>query len=307
MSDPRTAGLDPAHILGVALQAVGNGHSRSGRVAVLTTSGQVRVCLPSRRASLGVAATLIRVGYQVTRVGGLSRPDVLVAGWSAAGLEARLAAMRNVLHELDARPLAAAATVIERVRHQPLGAPAVPDAEVLAGARTQLRTWVSARAGVHVPHNPAILPGNRANTLRLRTAWTLETAIDRLIERQVRAAENTLWLFRSMRRHVGADQAQQIVLRQPGPTVRPDTSGRDASLAQDSSELVRRTAPPMGPGPRFPGPHLSGGTGAGPVSQAASGFPHPVNRAIADGSIAAAWSAHPGGRHFPVGRPGLRR
>jgi hypothetical protein len=319
-TDASGHGLDPAHILGIALQSTGRVRGRGARVMALTASGHVHVSLPSRRAAIGAAAMLDRVGYQVTRIGGLRRPDVLVTGWSTAGLEARLAAMRAVFHQLDATPQATATAVIDRTRHRPAGSPVVPAVEVLADARARLRAWVSARSGHHVPHVSAVLPADRGNALRLRTAWSLETEIDHLVDRQVRTAEHALSLFHSLRQYATDDLAQQLAIRRVSLPGQPDPS-----LAQDSSALmrraarppgarprsgappraagpIRRTARPPGRGPRFAAPPPGGP--AGPARLAASGFPQPLTRVV---KARDATVARPGGRLFSARRPGPRR
>jgi hypothetical protein len=263
---------------------------------------------------------LDRVGYQVTRVGGLRRSDVLVTGWSTAGLEARLAAMRAVFHQLDAGPQATAAAVIERIRRPADGSPVVADTQVLADARARLRGWVSARSGHHVPHVSAVLPADRGEALRLRTAWSLETEIDDLVDRHVRAAGHALSLFRSLRQYATDDLAQQLAIRRVSLPGQPDPS-----LAQDSSALmrraplppgarprsggppraagpIRRTARPSGRGPRFAAPPPGGP--AGSARLAASGFPQPLTRVV---KARDATVARPGGRLFPARRPGPRR
>jgi hypothetical protein len=320
-SDPRAAGLDPAHILGVALQATSRTRGRGGRVTAVTASGHVHVSLPSRRAAIGAAAMLDRVGYQVTRAGGLRRPDVLVTGWSTAGLEARLAAMRAVFHRLDASPQATAAAVIDRIRHRSAGSPAVPDAEVLTEAHAQLRAWVSARSGHHVPHVSAVLPADRGNALRLRTAWSLETEIGHLVDRQVWTAQRALSLFHSLRRYTTDDLAQQLAIRRaglpahPAPSVAQDSSvpmrraarppgSRPRSAAPPrAAGPIRRTARPPGPGLRFAAPPPRGPS-AGPARLAESGFPQPFTRVV---KARDATVARPGGRLFPARRPGPRR
>jgi hypothetical protein len=298
--DPRERGLDPAHILSLANQATGGGQGRAGRA--VAAHGSVRVCLPSRRAAGDASAALTRVGYQVARIDGTGHRDLLVTGWSAAGLESRLAAMRAVLHQLDASPAVTAAAVVERARRLPAGSPAQPDTSVLADARAQLRGWVSGRSGIHAPHDPAIVPADRGNALRLRVAWTLEAAIDDLVERHLRVAGHALPLFRFLRPHTTDDQAAKAAIRRAGITFH-----LNASPAQDSSALVQRATRPPGTGPRSSAADPGGGAPARPARLAASGFPRPVTDAVRAADVTTIPSARPGGRHFPAGRPGPHR
>jgi hypothetical protein len=286
--DPRERGLDPAHILSVTNQATSGGRGHAARAVAAPAS--VRVCLPSRRAASDVGVALTRVGYQVARIDGTGHRDVLVTGWSAAGLESRLAAMRAVLHQLDASPAVTAAAVVERVRRLPAGSPAQPDTSVLAEARAQLRAWVFSRSGIHAPHDPAIRLADRGNALRLRVAWTLEAAIDDLVERHLRVAGHALPLFDSLRQHITDDRAAKTAVRRAGIAFH-----LDASPVQDSSALVQRASRPPGRGPRSS------------ARQAASDFPQPVADAVRAADATAVPSARPGGRHFPAGRPGPRR
>jgi hypothetical protein len=159
---------------------------------------------------------------------------------------------------------------------------------------------------VHVPHVSEILPADLGNVLRLRTVWALETAIDRLIERQVRVAGDALSLFGSLRQHTTDDVAQQIAIRRVGLTVQPRPAEPDGALAQDSSALIRRVAPPPARRPRIPGPQPDGWTPAGPVRQAARDFPYPITSAITADDATTALPARPGGRLFPASRPGPR-
>jgi hypothetical protein len=294
--DPRERGLDPAHILSVTNQATSGGRSRAGRA--VAAHGSVRVGLPSRRAAGDASAALTRVGYHVARIDGTGHRDLLVTGWNAAGLESRLAAMRAVLHQLDASPAVTANAVIERARRLPAGPAAHPLASMLAGTQAQLRAWVSARSGIHAPRDPAIVPADLGNTLRLRAAQTLETAIDDLIERHLQAAGHALALFSFFRQHTTDDQAKQTAIRHADLNFHPNTSP-----APDSSALGQRAARPPGIDPPSSGPDQGGG----PARLAASGFPRPVTDAVGAADATAVPAVRPGGRHFPAGRPGPRR
>ncbi len=136
--DPYLAGLDPAHIVAICAQATGGRQS----LAVGAPDG-ICVCLPSRRAARSACAALSRVGYQVTTARRGRGRDLMVTGWSPAGLETRLTAMRAVLHQLAGNPSGTAAAVIERFRALPARS-ARPTAgpEILRAAGTQLRSWV---------------------------------------------------------------------------------------------------------------------------------------------------------------------
>ena len=295
LPDCRRCGLDPAHILSVCGLAASGGHDHPAQ-AVATTGG-VRVQLGSRRAARDALAALARVGYQAVPMASRRHGrDLLVAEWSTPGLEWRLAAMRNVIYQLGADPATTAAAAIGQYRRAGAVPPARLEAAVLADARAQLRAWVSARSGIHAPHDPAILPADLGNALRLRAAWALETAIGDLIERQLRVAGHAVPLFGSLRQYSSDDQAQETALRRAGITFYLNGYPERDSSAQAKAARPQCPDPPSGPG-------LALRSRAGQAPLAAAGFPTPVTGTAA-ARAAAASSARPAGRHFPASRPG---
>jgi hypothetical protein len=293
-------GLDPAHILGITNQAT-RGVPGSAARAVPTADGY-RLHFRSRRAARDASGALRRVGYQVSRGDEALRRDVLVSGWSTAGLESRLAVMRTVAHQLEVRPAVTAGAVIDRVRSLTGRSQTPPDTAVVAEARTYLRSWVSARSGIHAPHNPAIMPGDRGNALRLSTAWVLESVIDELIERHVVVARHALSLYGSLRHHMPDDLARSDAIR------RADVNFYlKASPVQDSSSLLLRGPHTPLPGLQFSWPDPGSGATARPARLAASGFPRPIRDAVASTRPPSAPRNRPGGRHFPAGRLGPHR
>jgi len=295
MPPDRRSGLDPAHILSVCTLAT-RGKDDYPAQAIATTAG-VRVQLGSRRAAREALAALARIGYQAAQ---LASPrhgrDLLVAGWSTSGLESRLVAMRAVLYRLGADPAATAAAAIARCQQLPAMPPARAAVTALGETRAQLHAWVSARSGIHAPHDPAIVPASLDNVLRLHVAWKLEAAIDELIERHVRVAGHALLLFSSMRQHAGDDHAGQTALRWAGITFHLNGYPERQSWAQ-AQDAARRQRPDPPPGPS------RASQGPAPARLAAADFPKPVTDAAA-ASDAAAPAARPGGRHFPARRPG---
>ena len=295
--DPYPAGLDPAHILAICVHATGG---RPG-LAVGARDG-ICVCLPSRRAARSASVALARVGYQVIANSGPRGRDVVVTGWSPAGLEFRLTAMRAILHQLADNPALTAQAVIERFQSLP-GASPSPRAglAILQQARTGLRSWVSARSGIHAPRPPAVLPPDVGIALRLGTAGVLEQVIDDLIERRLRVAGHALALFCSLQEQMDVGRAQEAAIRWAGITFH--LSG---PAAQDSTHLIHGalwlpsagSAPFTQPGNRPP---------PGPATRAAVEFPSKS----AGGPAAlqpptAAPPARPSGRRSRTGCPGLR-
>ena len=295
--DPYPAGLDSAHILAICVHATGG---RPG-LAVGARDG-ICVCLPSRRAARSASVALARVGYQVIANSGPRGRDVVVTGWSPAGLESRLTAMRAILHQLADNLALTAQAVIERFQSLP-GASPSPRAglAILQQARTGLRSWVSARSGIHAPRPPAVLPPDVGIALRLGTAGVLEQVIDAFIERRLRVAGHALALFCSLREQMDVGRAQEAAIRWAGITFH--LSG---PAAQDSTHLIHGalwlpsagSAPFTQPGNRPP---------TGPATRAAVEFPSKS----AGGPAAlqpptAAPPARPSGRRSRTGRPGLR-
>ena len=297
--DPRTQGLDPTHILSVTTQATRDVPGNTTRAAA--TAGGYRLRFRSRRAARDAGTALRRVGYQVSRPDGARHRDLLVTGWSTAGLESRLAVLRTVAHQLQARPAVTATAVIERVRSLPGQSPDPADTAMLAGTKAYLRSWVSARSGIHAPHDPAITPANRGNALRLGTARALESVIDDLIERHLTVARQALSLFGSLRRSMPGDQAQSAAIQRASVTF-----CLTASPAQDSCGLLHGPHSPA-PGLNFSWPDPGSGTAARPARLAASGFPRPIRDALAPTRPPSAPRTRPGGRHYPAGRLGPHR
>jgi hypothetical protein len=298
VTDPYPAGLDPAHILAICEHATGG---RPG-LAVGARDGMC-VCLPSRRAARRARAALGRVGYRVADDSGPRGRDVVVTGWNVAGLESRLAAMRVVLHQLAENPSPTARAVIERFRGLPVAAQSPRSGlGVLDEARAGLRSWVSARSGIHAPRPPAVLPPDVGVALQLGTANVLEQAIDDLIERHLRVSGHALALFCSLRKQMDIGRAQDVAIRWAGITFR---LGETAD--QDSTPLLQAAL-------RFPGDdaapdqQLGSRPRNGPVNRDGLRFSRMDSRATtASQAPTAAPPARPSGSHPRADRPGLRR
>jgi hypothetical protein len=263
-ADLRERGLDPAHILSVTSQAI-TSKGQAG-LAIATPDG-VRICFRSRQASGRASAALTRLGYDVSRANGPRRRDLLVTGWNAEALESRLEAMRTVLSQLSASASTTASIVIEQFRNLPPGSPARHDSSLLAKASAELRGWVADHCGIHAPYDPAVIPADTGNALRLRAARALESAIDDLTERHLRVAAHALPLYQSLRLHTTEDQAKDTAIRRASVTYHVPTN------TQSTAAPGPRTARPPGPEPRSPGPPQSDGLPDMTARQAASGFP----------------------------------
>lgn len=275
MSPPDPRGMDPVHILGVCGQAAGDWRDQPYRYFEMASG--VRVDMPSHRAARDVLAALTQVGYHAFPLDDIRRGrSLLVAEWSTAGLESRLAAMRSVLSHLAAGPGGTAAAAIEQARRLPATSPAdrmLAHAHVLTETGARLRGWVRDRSGIHAPHLASIMPADVEIALKVSTAWNLETVIDDLIEAHLRVAARALLSYSALRPRSGDDQAQETALRWASRSSHPSRTA-----AQDSPAPPGLTSRPRA---------ISGGT---PVPDPTIGR-----------------SAHPAGRHFPAGRPGQAR
>jgi hypothetical protein len=261
--DLRERSFDPAHILSVTSQTI-TGKGQAG-LAIATPDG-VRICFRSRQAASKAFTALTRVGYQVSHADGSHRRNLLVTGWNAQALDSRLEAMRAVLCQLRDNPAATADSLIERFRNLPPGSRVRRNSSLLTQANAQLRDWVTSRCGIHAPHDPAIIPADVGNALRLRAARALESAIDDLAERHLRIAAHALPLYQSLRLYTTEGQAKDTAIRRASVTYHLPATESTAAPGP-------RTSQPPGTEPRSPGPP----PGDGPVSpaarQAASGFP----------------------------------
>jgi hypothetical protein len=296
MTDSDRAGLDPAHVISICGQATGGRQS----LAVKTRAG-ITVCLPSRRAASQARAALAQVGYQVTTAHAGSTRDLIVSGWDPARLDSRLAAMRNILHQLASSPAVTARAVIEHFRDVPAATPS-PEvgSELLEQARTGLRGWVTARSGIHAPRDPASEPADAGVALRLRAATVMEEAIGDLTERHLRAAGQALVLFCSLRQRMDDNGAQAKAVRWANVTFQ--LSG---SPAQDSTPLLRAmdrfrgsgASPASRPVTRLPTRPalLAGRESGGPITSITPGPDTPVS------------TPGPTGPRFPADRPRHRR
>jgi hypothetical protein len=301
-SDSRPQTLDPAHILCITHEATAGLRRSSVRAA--STEDAIRMRFMSRRVARTAASALRRVGYQLSRVDGTDHRQLLVTGWSTTGLETRLATMRAVTHQLDLRPAAAAAAVIDRVRDLPESSAVPADAVVLAEAGRQLRAWVSARSGIHAPYDPDILPTDLGNRFRLQLTRLQEPTIDDLIEHQLKVGGHALSLFHSLRWHMTDDEAQAIAVRRADVTLHMHHPRRNRSLFSTAG-----TARPPGSELRlsWPDPAARPTRPARPNRLAASGFPRPARPGRSRGDVTHPSPTRPGERHFPASRPGPRR
>lgn len=269
-ADLRERGLDPAHILSVTSQAV-TSKGQAG-LAIATPDG-VRICFRSRQAASRAFTALAQVGYQVSHVDGAHRRNLLVTGWNAQALESRLEAMRGVLCQLRDNPAATADALIERFRNLPPGSRVRRNSTLIIQAHAQLRDWQTSRSGVHAPHDPAIIPADVGNALRLRATRTLESAIDDLTERHLRIAAHALPLYQSLRLYTTEGQAKDTAIRRASVTYHLPTN------TEPTAAPGPRTAQPPGPEPRSPGPPPGDGLAGTATRQAASGFPGwPIQR-----------------------------
>jgi hypothetical protein len=216
--DPYPCKVDPLHV-GMICATAAPGSPRGG--TPLLTGGRygVRVYLPSRSAARAAQDALRRVGYRVGRAAETRRGrDLIVAGWSADGLDSRLAAMRGVLQRLAAGPGSTAAAALDQLGRLP--AAALPgeagQQQLIRQAGYQLREWISATSGIHAPCNRLATPADTGIALRLSAAWRAEEAIDGLAVRHLQVTELAVGLYPALRQAMSHDSARDSAIRRAG-------------------------------------------------------------------------------------------
>ncbi len=303
--DQYRSGIDPSHIWAICASA-GPARDRHGTALLAGGRGSLHIYLPTRTSERDAQAALRRVGYHVVRATDRSQGrHLVVRGWSADALEARLNSMRSVLDQLAADPGSTAAKALAQLGN--LSAAALPDRagqrQLSWQAAAQLLRWVFTTSGIHAPHDPLARPADAGCALRLSAAWRLEEAIEDLAARQVRVAANALALYPALRQQMGHDSARDIAVRQASITFH-----LSSPVAQDTTLRLRTahgapgadTSAPEAAAPRAPTP---GRPAIRSEPQAARVYPFTSARArpIPDRPAAAARAR---GRSFPSGRAG---
>jgi hypothetical protein len=294
--EPDPAGLDPIHILAICTQSVG---ADTGAQAVATSNG-VRVSLPTRRAAWTCTSALGQAGYTATPTGdGRGNRGLVVTGWNADRLDARLTAMRGVMYRLADNPLVTATAAVRRFAALPRGA-ATPAAaaEILGETSQQLQGWVVTTTGICLAAPPARLPADTGMAMRVRGVATCEQVISDLIERHLRVAGHALTLFGSLRQRMDDGRAQKAAVRRAGITFHLSTG----SIGQDSSTFMRREVPGPGQQPD-PQPRSRGEPRLGSSRE----FPAPPGAFGPPGASPITGRAGLGGQGFPAARPGRHR
>jgi hypothetical protein len=294
--EPYPSGVDPVHILAICAAAA-PGHHRDTAILV---GGRYAACvyLPTRRAARAAQAGLCRVGYQVDRPTGNSRRrDLIIHGWSAGALEARLIAMRAVLEQLAANPVSTATTVLEKLRSIPLAKlpGAAGQEQLIAQAAEQLRHWIFTGSGIQVPHDPRLRPADTGCALRVSAAWQLEEAIDDIAARHVRVARYALDLYPAARQQLGHEGGRDSVLRRAGIAFHL----RSSPVAQDTSPLLGGTGAIADPAPAS-----EASARLHPGSRAAREFPLPGRPVTSASRLSLLGPDRLSGRNFPSGRSG---
>jgi hypothetical protein len=285
-------GLDRDHIISVCVQPSGTG--RTQRVHTVRRPAGIRVILGTHRGAQAADAALARVGYLVTpSAAQRTGRDLLVTGWSPAGLETRLAAMRAVVHQLAGNPSLTAQAVIGRFRGSGSATPSPQEA--FEQARTRLYAWVYARTGPCVPHDRGTVPADPRTALRLSLTRQLEDQTEGLTGRHLRAAAHALALYLPLSQQMDPGKAQDTAIRRAGTTFHlPSPPAQDTSALLE--DLLHTPGPVAAPPP--------GSARANPGQLAARDFPAPPATTPAPGTGTPA--ARPGWQRIPAARPGPR-
>ena len=243
--DHHPSGLDPSHIWCVCASA---GPARDRQETALLTGGRdgIHVYLPTRAGARNAYAALSLIGYQVAMITDHGRGGHLVVrGWSAEALDARLTAMRSVLGQLAANPGSTATSALDRLGTLP--AAALPDRagqqQLSRQAAALLLRGIFATSGIHAPRNALARPADTGCALRLGAAWRLEEAIEELAARQVRVAANALALYPALRQEMDHDSARDTAVRQASVVFH-----LSSRVAQDATRILGNARPTPGAG-----------------------------------------------------------
>jgi hypothetical protein len=210
------AGADAREIWHVSVTAARR--ERPGTdIVVLSGGGATRVFLPTRKTARAAQAALAKVGYAVSRPSGIGAGrDLIVHGWDAELLDARLRAMAAVITTLASARDATAIQVLDQLSQYEPGM--MPDragqAQLILQAGEQLRDWIVETSGLHAPHDPAIRPLDTGLSLRLSATREAEDAIGALFDSHTRLASHALVFYPALRRDTTHEQAASAAIRQ---------------------------------------------------------------------------------------------
>lgn len=207
------AGVDPVHVRAICMAAVPGTH-REGIVVLADQSDGVRVYLTRRAEATAARAALHRVGYDADRTeGGWLSGAVIITGWSADRLEARLQAMRTVARRLAAEPSSTAAGILDQLSQQPKQPPSTASMqEQVLAARQRLREWITNTSGIHARCDPRARPADTGTALRLSACRQAETAIDLLAAQHLQVAVHAVALYPELLAQMSHHSASELAI-----------------------------------------------------------------------------------------------
>jgi len=283
---PAAAGVDPRHVWLVCTAAA---HAvAAGTIADVMPGrdGPARVYLPDRDTARAAEEALAAAGYEARRPAGPgSGRDLVVHGWSARLLDARLAALAEARAVLRSAPAATAMHVLRQVGH--LAPSALPDAAgqqwLVGQAGQQQRDWARRTCGPAAPaDDPAARPGHPALALRLSAVRDAEKAVSAMTDLHLRIASLALARYPVLMSGRGPEPARATAVRQAAGTIGvrlpPPRSGTGpapgqtppwAAARQGRESPGAREFPGTGPPVLPPGPQA----GAGPEAARRPGPP----------------------------------
>jgi hypothetical protein len=264
MSTPESYGdhADLVHVWAVCLTAA----QAAGQHGDATIAGRrfpVRIVMPGRPAAQAAITALSRAGYAADRVATPSRgQELVIHGWSAERLDARLAAMRSVIRTLAADPGITAAGVLEEIAEVP--ATWVPDtrAAVIRQADRGLHDWIGKACGHLGGLDVNAWPSDPGCAQAMTAIHDALDAITDLSVRHVQIAEHALGAYAELRAASSHADARDAALRQ-ARTALP-LSSRLTALARARAD--QGSQPGLGPGAPPAGRSRSRrGTETGPI------------------------------------------
>jgi hypothetical protein len=262
------AGITMPHIQYVCMATL-PGHDVTGYILDMGGRQAARLEFATRSAASAVSGALSRVGYDTVWPADTGHGlHVIVRGWSADRLDARLDALRDVLLELAGDPSALASATLDKLATTPRHLLPGADGQerVLRSAAEELVDWISETAGVPALHDSQAPLADGVCAVQLNAARQLEMSINGQGARALAVAQRAVRLYTDLRgqmSHVSARDAATrqagiaFGLRDPASAARTPTRFRPAPMT--AREFPGAMSPAVSPAPAESAPPNSRG------------------------------------------------